>query len=85
MGAADEVPQGEGVQISYTHARQTRVNLYERIRYTPAFSSCSWNVDDDVYSTRAEKLEGFIEMRLVLPPFSIIAVSVILMMVLRWF
>lgn len=62
MGAADEVPQGEGVQISYTHARQTRVSLYERVRYTPAFSSCSWNVDDDVYSTRAEKLESFIEM-----------------------
>lgn len=41
MGAADEVPQGEGVQISYTYARQTRVSLHERVRQTPTFSSCS--------------------------------------------
>lgn len=32
MGAADEVSQDEGVQISYTYARQTRVTLHERVR-----------------------------------------------------
>jgi len=55
MAEVDEVRAVRQGGANLTHARQTRISLCVRAWHVSTSSSCSWNIDDDVYLTRRER------------------------------